>query len=425
MTNLIMGDRKRRSLSRAAETYDLVPPPAEFRIVQGSLKTATSGEWLCLPRHIENIVAADPEASQSLDDGQPTFEEQQELTVDTRTDDQFSEYSSGHVPVIESSTGNVRHKALTKLVVVKMHDRIATLKNESEILRMLHGLERSEAFVGAWIVHEVISWTPISSWVALRPIFGKTLDAFGQACLNTNRIPTYFVWHIFFSIMSALEFVHGAEISHGAVSGANTMLQCSSLGGQSYNDWPDVVLTGFHAADLDLFDNKKSEDVEKMAKIIYNDVITQWSDAGLLMRFSFMGTQSSDSLMQLAAALKALTEAHAAGRALSLGDLQQWKKIAVPERAKGPEDCPMWIKSAAYDPLITEELEKATRPTLVLTLGPNSEKFKRWDRTMRTPVALRKRQARHRDTEKHGLVVIKFDLRREKFANLVMSDRRR
>ncbi|KAJ4360095.1 uncharacterized protein N0V89_000654 [Didymosphaeria variabile] len=423
-----MSERKRRSLSRAAETYDLVPPPAEFRIVQNTHKTATSREWLCLPRHMDTALAADPEAAHPHDDGRPASKEQEEPTVVLPTDDHFDENSSvaefNRGPETGPFTGNILQEALAKLVVVKMHARIDTLTNESEILKILHDLDRSEAFVGAWVVHEVISWTPISSWVALRPIFGKTLDAFGQACLDTNRMPTYFVWHIFLSMMSALEFVHGAEISHGAVSGANFMLQCSSPGGQSYHDWPDVVLTGFHAADLDIFDNGKSEDVEKMAKIMYNDVITRWSDAGLLMHFIVIGTQRSDSLMKLAAALKALTEAPAEGKSLSLGDLQQWRNIAVAERAKGG-CCPLWIKSAAYDPLITEELEEATRPPLVLTFGPNSEKFKRWDRARRTPVALRKRQTRHRGTEKHGLLVIKFELRRDKFANLVNSVRRK
>jgi serine/threonine protein kinase len=389
-------ERERRSLAGGTgefdgeEAYNLVPPPAEFRTVRNMYRTETSAAWFCLPRDLDTTPAVeDSEAELKVLTTLP-------CARSTVARPSLLKHDADSISLAEKR----RHKARAQLVVVRMYSSTAALRNESDTLEMLHDTDRGEMFIGAWILRQVHCLIPTDGYLSLRPIFGKTLDAFGQACLDSTRIPTYFAWHTFLSLISALEFVHEAGIAHGDLSSANVMLRCSLPGRRNqYHDWPDVVLTGFEVeADMELYDDEKNEDVKRMAKIMYSDVISRWSDAGGLLGFLDLNKLQSDPLMQLAAALKTLIEASSQASTLRLGDLEVWKGVAVTERAKGPELCPTWIKTAAYDALVMEEeLEKAMRPPLVLKFGPDSESFKEWVRARRTPVAVL-----------GGLLVIKF-----------------
>ncbi|KAF2442957.1 hypothetical protein P171DRAFT_53231 [Karstenula rhodostoma CBS 690.94] len=364
----------------------------------------TSAAWLCLPRHLDTTPAVEDSES-----------EQEEHTA-YPFDGHPSAAVSGHDANDNSSSQKLHRKALTQLVVVRMYKSPAALRNESDTLSIVNDSEGSEDFVGASVLRELHSGIPTDSWLCLRPIFGKNLEAFGQACLATNRIPTYFVWHIVLRLVSALEFVHTAGIVHGDLGSANVMLRCS-LPGREDRDWPDVVLTGFEVeVDMDLYEDERREDVRRMSEILYTDVICRWSDAGTLIPFLNLTISQPDQLMQFAAALKTMVEAPLGEEVPSLSNFKVWKAVAVAEMAKGPGTCPAWIKIAAYDALVTEkELEKAMRPPLVLNFGPDSEKFKRWVRARRTPVALRKKGTRG---NRIGLLVVKFKIRRERFANL-------
>lgn len=375
-------------------------------------KKDTSAAWLCLPRDLDTTPAVEDEEPDS----------EQEPTAHL-----VGPHSRAAIPKRDDnieSLGRKRHrKALAQLVVVRMYNSPAALRNESDTLNIMHDFEHSEDFVGAWVVRECLSSIPTDGWLCLRPIFGKSLEAFGQACLDTNPIPTYFVWHIFLRLVSALEFVHVAGIAHGDLSGANVMLRCS-LPSRQDCDWPDVVLTGFEVeVDMDLYEDERREDVKRMAGTLYSDVISRWSDVSELMRFLDLTLPQSDPLMQFAVALKTVVEAPLEEKVHSLAYFETWKAVAVTEMSKGPGTCPAWIKTAVYDALVTEkELEEAMRAPLVLIFGPDSEKFKRWVRARRAPVALRKKGTRGSRGNQVGLLVIKFKILREKFADLFDQD---
>ncbi|KAL5388156.1 hypothetical protein DPSP01_003146 [Paraphaeosphaeria sporulosa] len=359
----------------------------------------TSAAWLCLPRNLDTTPGFEDE------------EAQEEPPAHL-----FRPDSSADIPRHDANVGEKLHrKARAQLVVVRMYKSLDALRNEMETLNMMHDFKRSGDFIGPLGLRACYS-IPTASWLCLRPIFGKSLEAFGQACLDTNRIPTYFVWHIFIRLLSAVEFVHAAGIAHGDLSSANVMLRCS-LPDSPEREWPDVVLTGFEVeVDMDLYEDERREDVKRMAGILYTDVISQWSDSAMLMSFIDLTFPQADPLMQFAAELKALVDARL-DQYVDLEDFDEWKSVAISERARGPGYCPAWIKTAAYDVLVTEkELGKAMGPPLVLRFGPGSEKFKRWVRARRTPVALRRTPTR--GPARFGLLVIKFKIRKGEFANL-------
>lgn len=388
-------------------------------------KTDNSMAWVCIPRypHTNQAIASNRASSSGGDQQAPALEPALGLPLTPPPEVQHDAGRIGHDPNGIAFIEDLVQEATAQLVVVKMHSSTASLRNESDSLKILHDVNGSEDYIGAWIMREVHSSISTLSWLSLRPIFGKTLDAFGQTCLTTNRIPTYFVWHIAASLISALEFAHKAGIAHGAVRGANAMLRCLRPSGQQYQDWPDVVLTEFGAArrlpryedtgNTDASANLKSKDIMNLVTMLYEDVISQWSDASLLMDFVDLSIEQTDPFMQFAVALKGLLEAGLQGIKFNFGDLKDWREMAVGERTKGPESCPYWIQRAAHDTLITEEeLSKAIRAPLVLKFGQDSKQYKQWERARRTPVALCKREA------KCGLLVIRFSLRREEFMNI-------
>ena len=359
----------------ADEGTSLTPPPNFFRVVQGLYQTETSGEWLCLPRQLFTTAAVTEE-------------------------DDDPEGGSTTTSLITSTKSSIK----AQLVIVKMRSQIKALRNERDALELLHDKDGSESFIGCWVSSEVLFSTPANSYLCLRPIYGKSLDAFGAACVTSTRIPGYFVWHIFLSLLDAISFVHATGLAHGSLCAANVVLRCEvPRKALRYGDYPDVVLTGFCAA-MGVDEQGMKEDTDGLVNIMYEGVIVQWSDTGALMRFVDFGEEQTDPLMRLAGALKGMVD----GRmGVKLEELKkEWEDIAVAERAKGPDQCPEWIKKTAYDGLVTdEELEKVARPPLVLKFGKDSQKFKDWARATRTPVALKKRT---KASQEASMLVFKF-----------------
>ncbi|KAL5438532.1 hypothetical protein PMIN07_003842 [Paraphaeosphaeria minitans] len=403
--HLTMSEREHQAPVRAAgepvgdEPAALSPPLREFRVVKDMYEKESSAEWLCLPRALDATAAVE-----------------EEETKEEPPAHLFRPDSSADIPRHDTSVGERLHrKARAQLVVVRMYESLDALRNESDTLNMLHDREgqRSEDFIGPLELHACYS-IPTDSWLCLPPIFGKSLEAFGQACLDTNRIPAYFVWHVFIRLMSAVQFVHAAGIAHGDLSSANVMIR---LPDSPEREWPDVILTGFEVeVNMDLYEDERREDVKRMAGILYTDVISQWSDSAMLMRFIDFTLPQADPLMDFAAELKTIVDARL-DQYVDLEDFEEWKSVAISERARGPGYCPAWIKTAAYDVLVTDkELEKAMRPPLVLRFGPGSERFKRWARARRMPVALRTPTG---GPARFGLLVIKFKIRKGNFASLI------
>ncbi|KAF1980090.1 hypothetical protein BU23DRAFT_2255 [Bimuria novae-zelandiae CBS 107.79] len=363
-----------------------MPLPGKFRIVKYLQKTSTSTACLCLPRHLDSVLE------------------------DAGDDDPEPGHSAGDIyrdPSIDSSKVGYHAKALrAQLVVVKMYNPTTILRTERDALELFHDFEASGTFIGAWTTSEVLFTAPQNSYLCLEPIFGKTLNAFGQTCLVSPRIPTYFVWHIFLGLIDGLNFVHGAGLAHGNLNGDNmVMRRYAPRHGLRYYNYPDLVLTGFDAATT--ADEVKAKDVYDLVKIMYDSVVKQWSDTATLLDFIDLDDVQTNSLLLLVRALRDAILGFSNHAAVELQDLtNDWKNIAIVERAKGPEICPQWIKDTAYDELATDEqLKEAARPPLGLNFRTDQEEFRQWVRARRAPVALKKRW--NKSSQAH-LLVFKF-----------------
>jgi hypothetical protein len=364
---------------------DLTPNPDYFRIVEGPYhQTETISEFVCLPRKV---------STESADE-------------DVESPDALSSADGCHVGSI--ITGRTAKYLKSQLVIVKMHTTSKALRRERDILEVLHNLKGSEAFIGSYVWSETLFPEASESFLCMRPIFGKTLYGFGKACLKSRLIPTYFVWHILLGLMDALDFIHDAGIAHGALTVATAVLRCDAPRGElQHRDYPDIVLTGFGAAAGQDGDGE-FEDCFNLVWIMYARVITRWSDIVTLMRFVNMDAEQSTPLLRLAQAFKTMMNAASNGQMeATVKDLKkEWEDIAVTEREKGPDECPEWIKFAAYDDVATgEDLEAAAQPPLVLNFGADSDKFRTWVRERREPVALRKRTKKNKVA---SLLVFKF-----------------
>ncbi|KAJ4292096.1 hypothetical protein N0V90_009995 [Kalmusia sp. IMI 367209] len=382
---------------------DLTPSTATFKIVKELHVTEDSALYLCTPRHLGT----------SLENGSVTDSLDRDEPLDTALHEPFkANRLSGRF----TSLSKEDLRKLRQLCVVKTYNNIKILRNESDILELLHKQDGSESFIGACILKVQITGLKESSWLCLRPVFSKTLEEFGQACSgvsNASRVPTYFVWHIFLGLLSALEFVHGAGITHGDIHRTNVILNCyAPRSKQHFRDYPTVVLTGFEAGEIEVSQKSAQKDMKNMIVLVHDDVFLRWSDAALLMDFCDAEMQKSDPLFSLASALKSFLNAPLAQ--LAHFDLKMWGGIAVVQRDKGPQTCPEWIRGTAHDDLVTEEeLEKVTQPVLVLgSFGEKIGEYREWARSTRMPVALRERNG------KCGLLVLKFETLRQDFADM-------
>jgi hypothetical protein len=286
-----------------------------------------------------------------------------------------------------SDLRNLDLRMLPQLLIVKTNTS-TILRHESSILNRLHseGGKNNEDLIGSLVVRAQFTCAPESSWLALHPVFGCTLQQFGNRCIDTSdTIPSWFFWHMFSCLMDALEHVHAKGVAHGDISAENTMLNLyPTQGKHRFRDYPNVVLIDFEKA-TNITDRDAAEDVWSMLLVV-QQVAKTWSDWAQVRPYIAAGALSDDPL--------AVFELEVADFAYgsSVQDVKnKWAETAVTEREKGPLHMPTALVRNAHDDLATEDEMIGARKVILNQFGSKLSGF-RWFIRGHEPISLGDRE---------------------------------
>ena len=91
-------------------------------------------------------------------------------------------------------------KMLPQLVVVKLNKQTNQLRSEVDAIEAIYKEDGSNAslFIGSFVLSAQHTMEPKTSFMCLRPVFGPTLEQFGEASITdpNGGIPAWFVGHI-------------------------------------------------------------------------------------------------------------------------------------------------------------------------------------------------------------------------------------
>ncbi|KAF2636944.1 hypothetical protein P280DRAFT_144912 [Massarina eburnea CBS 473.64] len=229
-------------------------------------------------------------------------------------------------------------------------------------------------------------WTgePESSWLCLRPQFGRPLSEFGwytntvdnPATRATRPIDSFFVWHIFLSLLEALSYIHSRNVTNNNVCLQNVVLNLYPVHAPNwFRDWPDVVL-----ADFSTFRqmSEQSEREEVVAFLwLMRAVVEKYSDVGMLRKagvdvtttplFVFLGEVEHYLEME-----EDMTMA---------GVEHRWKAIALTQRERGPQIFPEALLWAGRNELIDADGLGRAR-AIVCKFEKRADDFRAYARAM-------------------------------------------
>lgn len=240
---------------------------------------------------------------------------------------------------------------------------------------------------------------PHSSWLRLRPQFGRTLDQFGwwfkydikQPAPKSvpKPVPAYFIWHVFLSVLWALDIAHGEGIAKLNVDLENICLNLHPVHSTHwFRNWPDVVLVDVSEATV-LDDTSRKKDVEGLLHVmrhlidVYGTVEeskqqTRNKQKGRLDEFAEYVRRTLDGDEEEGVTLAALKDV--------------WESVATIERKEGPRDIAQRFINYAHNDMIDRHgLDEALA---VSRFGSeSSEDFQAWIRARpeRSPVVFEKK----------------------------------
>ncbi|KAF2684274.1 hypothetical protein K458DRAFT_302717, partial [Lentithecium fluviatile CBS 122367] len=320
----------RRTISTKAPR----PPAHLFRTLRPLAGDNSKATWLCLPKKVEHGALNESAKEDSV--GEVVYRALQ----------------TGKVSTLQLQDLRI----LPQLFIVKTHRTPSKLRHESDILERLHhkeGCDESGSFVGSCVVRQQITRAPESSWWVLRPVFGTTLQRFGEISMASNEpVPSWLVWHLFLCLLKTLEFLHARGVAHNNINSENTMLNLyPPRGKHQFRDYPDIVLVDFDNAGS-LTDEAAMGDIRNVLTVV-QDVVQKWSDLAMLSQYLDAESENNDPLAILERDLKKMQQGSTSTNLQPVKD--KWSAIATANREKGPLKLPARILQKAHDDLAREE----------------------------------------------------------------------
>ncbi|PVI05525.1 hypothetical protein DM02DRAFT_83466 [Periconia macrospinosa] len=243
------------------EYSDPTPPTHLFRTVRKLHTRNGIATWLCLPRELRSLCE--------------------------RTSHNAQAYSINIVRILKKASfvqakrdRDLEH--IAQLVIVKTSVDPSVLRRHGDLLECLHlapvGLPgaaptsrfHSQSFIGSYLLRQQLTGNPRSSWLCVRPHFGRPLNEFGwwHYQFGQRAVPAWFVWHIFLSVFSALGIAHEKGIANNNVTLENIVLNPYPVHGpNSFRNWPDVVLVDFSQA-TSLNDESARNDTRGLLQVV-------------------------------------------------------------------------------------------------------------------------------------------------------------
>jgi serine/threonine protein kinase len=316
-----------------------------------------------------------------------------------------------------------------QLIVVKMHVDTTALRRESNLLTYLHsngGTELSvvgggstQSFLGSYIIGQQFTGDPASSWICLRPYFGRPLHEWGRysvsrTCVNPRTgmekpIDAFFVWHIFLSLVETLSYLHERNgVVNNRVVLENVVLNPYPVHGLHwFRNWPDVVVVDFGAATW-LDESRERDEVRALLDLICH-VVMKYSDAALL-RERGCSVEMSPLFQFVNDVNKFFDEAE--DQEMKIATVKaRWGAMATEQRGYGPKIFPEDHLRLAKSELVDADGLARGRAIVLNKFGGTLEKFRAFARARRErwPVVYTEVQATNRRTKaKSGLCIIKF-----------------
>ncbi|KAF1960721.1 hypothetical protein CC80DRAFT_263238 [Byssothecium circinans] len=386
-----------------AQTTPPPTPPAHlFRIIRTLHTDEHSATYLCLPRKLRS--------------------------TETLTSHNGSIHPSGRHPthnlarnLKKAPSARLKHQIdfehAVQLLIVKTHAAPDGLRGEGTLMEALHkalGEEAgpSQSFLGSYVLKAQYT-DAVDSWLVLRPLFGRSLfDICGYAgsqpdsvVKDVKPIPSFFIWHIFLSLMEGLTLIHGLGVTNNNVCLENVVLNPYPVDRSNwFRDWPDVVLSEFGVAD-ELDERAENAEVRALLSLMVR-IVEHYSDvavlrtAGVDMRNSPLATFSDEAsqILDLGVSMNMVDVAH------------RWKDLATAGREKGHQMFPDEMMRLATNEMVdAEELARVRAvvcrfPTKAENFGVIARKYdERWSMVYQTDVKIEGRRERAR-----GLCIIKF-----------------
>ncbi|CAI6337663.1 unnamed protein product [Periconia digitata] len=385
------------------EDYDpsCPPPPPRhlFRLIRKLGSTGTTATWLCLP---DKLI--DPKNDKSYNGREYTAKTVRML---------------GKAPAWKVRTPQDA-EYIAQVVIVKTSVYPTALRREGELLEYLHSDEdtassgagrfRSQSYLGSYVMRQQLTGVDSSSWLCLRPQFGRPLNQFVGWC-GQGMLPTWFIWHVFLSLLEALGIAHKKGIANNNVGLDNMALNMYPLHGPNvFREWPDVVLVDFSQA-TDLADEDAVNDVRNMLQMTRH-LIEVYSNIAENLHQPARGMRG-DSLATFYNHVVNLLEVNS-DPDLTVWSLEaEWKSIAVAGRNSGPKRFPEHLMMYASNELVNPiGLEKAYALNLDLLEQTEMEERRARAKEMRVrqPVAFEKKKEMTGDgkTVIRALCVFKF-----------------
>ncbi|EUC40968.1 hypothetical protein COCMIDRAFT_107438 [Bipolaris oryzae ATCC 44560] len=371
------------------------PPGALFRVVKTLSKSSQStGVYLCLSR----ILPCSSEPTMNIDEDlanrcAPILAAFEKMTGNARLQQQLGllEYERlGDVlyqNIQENRTSLLRSgqiEMLPQLVVVKMSTDKEKVRREVEAVEEIHRVAGvvSTLHIGSYILGSQHTEAPEMSYMALRPIFGPTLEQLGERSSNgrSGGIPDWLMAHTCIGLIEAVEFLHEHSLVHGRIEASNVMLSLYPVYMyHRYRGYPDVQLIDF--SDSALTGVKDTALDVRGVLIVMEEAMLKQSDTapcGMPRRDVRGRTREKQGEQNpLLAQIRNMTAADYEGDMDMQGLRRSLMGIAEDIRHAGPETMPRDIMRLLHADLTTaRELECAMRNPLVLKLRSKKEATK-------------------------------------------------
>lgn len=267
------------------------------------------------------------------------------------------EGGSVYLCLLRRLDANTDHHA--QLMVVKQHALPEAVRKEANIIDFLHHPVQSDDVVGSFILREQVTSIAASSWLCLRPIFGRNLQDFGVLCSDIAGIPSYFCWHIFLDMVEAVEYIHGAGVAHNDICASNIMIDPNHpLNEHHFHEYPNVVLIDFDKASV-ISREKAKSDVRGLLMVV-EEVVTKWSDLASVLDTLELKSKKTDPLARFEREVWTVLKREEEMTVEGLRN--EWGEMAEAGRDAGPLDIPSWMQQVIHNELAaTDEMNKAAR----------------------------------------------------------------